>query len=58
VQEWLPTDHLALFIVDIVNQLNLSSIKDVYAGRGSQDHMIRAMQLSLLFYGYAPCVVG
>jgi len=52
VQEWLPADHLARFVVDIVSQLNLSSLKDVYAGRGSRPYD-PAMLLSLLFYGYA-----
>lgn len=52
VQEWLPTDHLARFVVDIVSQLNLSSLRDVYAGRGSRPYD-PAMLLSLLFYGYA-----
>ena len=52
VQDWLPEDHLARFVVDIVSQLNLRSITDQYGGRGSKAYHPR-MLLSLLFYGYA-----
>jgi transposase len=52
VQDWLPEDHLARFIVDIVAQLNIRSITDQYGGRGSKAYHPR-MLLSLLFYGYA-----
>ena len=52
VQDWLPKDHLARFIVDIVGQLDLSSLKNAYAGRGSSPYD-PAMLLSLILYGYA-----
>jgi len=52
VQDWLPEDHLARFVVDIVSQLNLRSITDQYGGRGSKAYH-PGMLLSLLFYGYA-----
>jgi len=52
VQDWLPEDHLARFVVDIVSQINLRSITDQYGGRGSKAYHPR-MLLSLLFYGYA-----
>lgn len=52
VQDWLPEDHLARFVVDIVSQINLQSITDQYGGRGSKAYHPR-MLLSLLFYGYA-----
>ena len=52
VQEWLPKDHLARFVVDMVGQLNLSSLRDVYAGKGSRPYD-PALLLSLLFYGYS-----
>lgn len=52
VQEWLPQDHLARFIVEIVEQLDLRPIVKAYRGRGS-DAYHPAMMLSLLFYGYA-----
>lgn len=52
IEEWLPQGHLARFVVEIVEQLDLSSLKESYAGRGSQPHN-PAMLVSLLFYGYA-----
>lgn len=52
VQEWLPQDHLARFVVDVVEQLDLSRIENSYAGRGSEAHH-PAMLISLLVYGYA-----
>lgn len=52
VQDWLPKGHLARFVVDVVDQLDLRSLKASYAGRGSQPYN-PAMLLALLFYGYA-----
>src|SRR5271169_1009162 len=52
VQEWLPEDHLARFIVDVVEQLDLSGLEQSYAGRGSDAHH-PAMLVALLLYGYA-----
>lgn len=52
LQDWLPENHLARFIVDIVAQLDLEPIKNMYAGRGSQAYHPE-MLLALLFYGYA-----
>jgi len=52
VQEWLPKDHLARFVVDIVSQLDLSSLRGVYVGKGSRPYD-PALLLSLLFYGYS-----
>lgn len=52
VQDWLPNGHLARFVVDIVDQLDLRSLKASYAGRGSQPYH-PAMLVALLFYGYA-----
>ena len=52
VQEWLPEDRLARFIVDIVEQLDLSALEESYAGRGSDAHL-PAMLVALLLYGYA-----
>ncbi len=52
LDEWLPEDHLARFVVEIVAQLDLTAIKAAYAGRGSKAHHPE-MLLSLLFYGYA-----
>src|SRR5665811_2328938 len=52
VQDWLPDGHLARFVVEIVEQLDLRSLKASYAGRGSQPYN-PAMLLALLFYGYS-----
>ena len=52
MDDWLPERHLARFVVDIVEQLDLTAIKSNYAGRGSKAHH-PAMLLALLFYGYA-----
>ena len=35
VQEWLPEDHLARFVVETVEQLDLGELERAYAGRGS-----------------------
>jgi transposase len=52
VSDWLPEDHLARFVVEVVDQLDLSELSRQYAGRGSKAHH-PAVLLSLLIYGYA-----
>lgn len=52
VQEWLPQDHLARFVVDTVEQLDLRALDSSFAGRGKAAYS-PAMLLALLFYGYA-----
>ena len=52
VQDYLPDDHLARFVVDIVDQLDLNHLSAVYSGRGSKPFH-PAMLVALLFYGYA-----
>ena len=52
VQEWLPPEHLARFVVEIVDRLDLSELQSAYRGRGS-DAFPPAMMVALLFYGYA-----
>ena len=52
VQEWLPEAHLARYVVDVVEGLDLSALERAYAGRGSEAYH-PAMLLSLLIYGYA-----
>jgi transposase len=52
LQDWLPEDHLARFVVDIVSQLNLRPLSETYAGKGSKAYHPDVL-LSLLFYGYA-----
>lgn len=55
LRAWLPEGHLALFISDVVEQLDLSSIFSFYAGR---DRRGRAgyhplMMVKLLIYAYS-----
>jgi transposase len=52
VQDYLPDDHLARFVVDIVEQLDLSHLSAVYSGRGSKPFH-PALLVALLFYSYA-----
>ena len=52
VQDWLPENHLARFVVDIISQLALKPITDSYAGKGSKAHHPQIL-LGILFYGYA-----
>ena len=52
VQDWLPEKHLARFVVEIVEQIDLRHLKASYSGRGSQPYNPE-MLVALLFYGYA-----
>jgi transposase len=52
LEGWLREDHLARFIVDVVEQLDLSAIEQAYGGRGSPAYPPKLM-VALLFYGYA-----
>jgi transposase len=52
VQDYVPEDHLARFVVELVDQLDLQSLSAVYAGKGKRPYHL-AMLLALLFYGYA-----
>jgi transposase len=52
IQDWLPEKHLARFVVDIVEQIDLRPLKASYSGRGSQPYNPE-MMVALLFYGYA-----
>ena len=52
IQDYLPNDHLARFVVNIVDRLDLSALTSSYSGKGSQPHH-PALMVALLFYGYA-----
>jgi transposase len=52
IQDWLPEQHLARFIVDIVDQLDLSKLESCYGGGGKQPYH-PALLLAMMFYGYA-----
>jgi transposase len=51
--EWLPEDHLAYFVSDVVDQLDLSAIESVYEEeeRGQPPYHPR-MMTKILVYGY------
>ncbi len=52
IEEWLPENHLARFVVEVVEELDLSSIKASYGKTGGAPYAPQLM-LGLLFYGYA-----
>lgn len=52
VDEWLPQRHLARYVVEVVEGLDLSAMVKAYRGSGSASYH-PAMLLSLLIYGYA-----
>jgi transposase len=52
VDEWLPEKHLARFIVEVVDDLDLGRMSGAYRGSGSASYHPR-MLLGLLVYGYA-----
>lgn len=53
--EWLPSDHLAYFILDLVAELDLNAIEETLQAkdaRGERPYSPR-MMTALLLYGYA-----
>ena len=52
IDEWLPEEHLARFVVEIVDGLDLRSMSGGYRGSGSKSYHPRLL-LSVVFYGYA-----
>jgi transposase len=52
VDEWLPERHLARFIVEVVEGLDLRGMSGRYRGSGSASYHPTVL-LSLLVYGYA-----
>lgn len=60
LRDWLPESHLANFVSDVVDTLDLSPILAVYAsqdGRGQPPYHPRLM-VKLLVYGYCTGVVS
>lgn len=54
LQDWLPEGHLAYFISDTVDSLDLSAFHARYAGGGSRNQPFNpAMMVKVLVYGYA-----
>ncbi len=52
VRDRLPEDHLARFVVEIVDRLDLGALERAY-GDGGKDPYHPSLLLGLLFYGYA-----
>ncbi|MGZ5031488.1 MAG: IS1182 family transposase [Methylobacter sp.] len=52
VDEWLPEGHMARFIVEVIDQLDLCKLTRRYSGSGSAAYH-PAIMLALLVYGYA-----
>ncbi len=52
VDEWLPEKHLARFVVEVIDGLDLRAMSGDYRGSGSASYHPR-MLLGLLVYGYA-----
>ena len=52
VDDWLPEEHLARFVVDVVEQLDVSAMSKAYRGSGSASYH-PCLLIGLLVYGYA-----
>src|SRR3981189_554356 len=52
IDEWLPEKHLARFVVEVIDVLDLSAMVHSYRGFGSASYH-PALLLGLLVYGYA-----
>ena len=52
VDEWLPERHLARFVVEVIEGLDLRAMSGSYRGSGSASYH-PAMLLGVLVYGYA-----
>jgi transposase len=52
VDEWLPQRHLARFVVEVIDGLDLTAMSNAYRGTGSASYH-PAPLLGLLVYGYA-----
>ena len=52
VDEWLPEKHLARFVVEVIDGLDLGRMARAYRGSGSASYH-PSMLLGILVYGYA-----
>jgi transposase len=52
VDEWLPEQHLARFVVEVIEGLDLRAMSGSYRGSGSASYHPKVL-LGLLVYGYA-----
>ena len=52
VEDWLPERHLARFVVEVIEGLDVLAMSGAYRGSGSASYHPRLL-LALLVYGYA-----
>src|SRR5664280_876854 len=52
VDEWLPEKHLARFVVEVIDGMDLRAMSGSYRGSGSASYPPRIL-LGILVYGYA-----
>src|SRR5688572_1107645 len=52
VDEWLPEKHLARFVVEVIDSLDLRAMRGSYRGSGSASYP-PSLLLGILVYGYA-----
>jgi transposase len=52
VDEWLPQTHLARFVAEVVDGLDLSAMSKTYRGSGSASYHPKSL-FGVLMYGYA-----
>ncbi len=52
IEEWLPENHLARFVVEIVDKLDLKQFENAYRGTGTEAYH-PSILLEILFYGYS-----
>jgi transposase len=52
VDEWLPEKHLARFVVEVIDGLDLRVMSGSYRGSGSASYH-PSLLLGILVYGYA-----
>lgn len=53
LKDWLPEDHLVFFILEMLEQMDLSEIYESYDGsKGGKPPYNPTMMTNLLFYGY------
>jgi len=52
VDEWLPEKHLARFVAEVIDSLDLSAISNSYRGSGSASYHPKLL-LGVLVYGHA-----
>ena len=52
IEDWIPENHLARFVIELVDKLDFQSVYNSYKGVGSMPYDPK-MLLSLLFYGYS-----